>query len=156
MPPEFQQLLKDVQDMKGVLTNAQKADLQRQQAQQDARDNERLDTTIKKYLAERELDDEMLPIARAFVLQKVREGMHDLSFEEVPFVLNDLYKPMHKVMQAQMERIRNGKVNGQGSPPIPGASPPVVQIPKPGATDMDTARALEEALTQRGWTNSGQ
>jgi hypothetical protein len=154
LPQEVQVLLRDMAEVKSILTTARHEQTRQQQAHEDQMTRQQLDNSLKKLLTERKLHEGFLDQARSYVLARVAQ-MPDLTLEEVPYVFSEWFKPIHQALNSQVETMRNGKRADQVLPASPGAAPPMTGTPKSGALDDTTAKALEELLQQRGWNNSG-
>ena len=151
--PEFQQLMKEMSEIRSYFTESRKAQQRQREEQEDQLTRQQLDESLGKLLAERELNPEFLGQARAYVLARAA-NMPDLQMDEVPFLFHEWYKPLHSTLTKQVEGIRSGKQADRGLPASPGSSPTIGQRPSMGAMDNATAKSLEEMLEQRlGWKN---
>lgn len=152
LPPEFQTLQKQMQEVLGFINGSRQSQEQLQQQEELRRTSEELNRQLTGMLTERRLDAEgWLPHVRAFVLDYVREHP-ETSLDEVKYLFTEWYRPMRGLMQKQFEAWRTGKQEDRGLPPAVAGSPTVQPRPDVGANDNKTASALTELLKQRmGW-----
>jgi hypothetical protein len=134
---------------------AQQAQQQEQQANHQLR--QELHTSLKKELAGKGYNEKFLPQAEAYILQRVSSPeMADATVDDVPYLFAEWYKLMEGAFQERLSSLVNGKrEDARTIPATPGGQVPILPAVKPGGLDADASKALEEALAQRGWNNTG-
>jgi len=157
VPPELQKRLEKLDKLDqlwDVVSQAQKKQQEAELRLQDQQVGQQLDGALKGLLTERQYDQKWLPKAKAYVLSRIRDmgPDADVQMEDIPYLFAEWFKDMEEFVQARTGQVVNGKREDQRLPPAPGPGAPVSGKPEVGALDGTTARALEAALRQSGWS----